>query len=79
MNEQTTPSRRRRALEQPVEDPIAVAIELERQKLQNTPSKRLSLAALAMQALVQAGGTDVYLIAHQAYLLADALIEVEGQ
>ena len=69
-----TPLRRRRA----PEDPIAVAIELERQKLENTPSKRLLIAAMVTQGLVQAGSTDVYRIAHQAFAMADALIEVEG-
>lgn len=69
-----TPSRRRRV----PEDPIAVAIELERQKAENTPSKRLLIAAMVTQGLVQAGSTDVYRIAHQAFAMADALIEVEG-
>ena len=69
-----TPLRRRRA----PEDPIAVAIELERQKLENTPSKRLLIAAMVTQGLVQARGNDIYNIAHQAFAMADALIEVEG-
>ena len=39
---------------------------------------RLWLAGLAMQALVQAGSNDVWHIAHQAYAMADAMLEVGG-
>lgn len=39
--------------------------------------KRLWLAGMAMQALVQAGSTDVYNIARQSYAMADAMLEVE--
>lgn len=40
---------------------------------------RLWLAGLAMQALVQARGNDMYNIAHQSFAMADAMLEVEGQ
>jgi hypothetical protein len=70
-----TPSRRRR--EAP-EDPIAVALDLERRKVENAPSKRLLLAAMITQGLVGSGSNDVYRIAHQAFAMADALIEVEN-
>ena len=40
---------------------------------------RLWLAGLAMQALIQARGNDMYNIAHQSWAMADAMLEVEGQ
>jgi hypothetical protein len=40
---------------------------------------RLWLAGLAMQALIQARGHDMYNIAHQSWAMADAMLEVEGQ
>ena len=39
---------------------------------------RLWLAGLAMQALIQARGNDMYNIAHQSWAMADAMLEVEG-
>ena len=39
---------------------------------------RLWLAGLAMQALIQARGHDMYNIAHQSWAMADAMLEVEG-
>jgi hypothetical protein len=38
---------------------------------------RLWLAGLAMQALIQARGNDMYNIAHQSWAMADAMLEVE--
>jgi len=38
---------------------------------------RLWLAGLAMQALIQARGHDMYNIAHQSWAMADAMLEVE--
>ena len=40
---------------------------------------RLWLAGLAMQALIEARGHDMYNIAHQSWAMADAMLEVEGQ
>ena len=40
---------------------------------------RLWLAGMAMQALIQARGNDMYNIAHQSFAMADAMLEVEGQ
>jgi len=45
----------------------------------NRSSDRLWLAGLAMQALIQARGNDMYNIAHQSWAMADAMLEVEGQ
>lgn len=39
---------------------------------------RLWLAGLAMQALIQARGNDMYNIAHQSWAMADAMLEVEA-
>jgi hypothetical protein len=39
---------------------------------------RLWLAGMAMQALIQARGNDMYNIAHQSWAMADAMLEVEG-
>ena len=40
---------------------------------------RLWLAGLAMQALIEARGHDMYNIARQSWAMADAMLEVEGQ
>jgi hypothetical protein len=40
---------------------------------------RLWLAGMAMQALVGAGSHNVWDIARQAYAMADAMLEVEGE
>lgn len=41
-------------------------------------AKRFWLSGMAMQALVQAGMTDIGNIAHQSFSMADAMLEVEG-
>lgn len=46
-----------------------------------TPTKtqdRLWLAAMAMQAVIQAGGGDAHEIARQSFLMADVMLEVGG-
>jgi hypothetical protein len=40
---------------------------------------RLWLAGMAMQGLIAQGSMDIWHIAHQAYAMADAMLEVEGQ
>lgn len=47
--------------------------------LANRSSDRLWLAGLAMQALIEARGHDMYNIARQSWAMADAMLEVEGQ
>ena len=39
---------------------------------------RLWLAGLAMQALIEARGHDMYNIAQQSWAMADVMLEVEG-
>lgn len=45
----------------------------------NRSADRLWLAGLAMQALIEARGHDMYNIARQSWAMADAMLEVEGQ
>ena len=39
---------------------------------------RLWLAGMAMQGLIAQGSMDIWHIAHQAYAMADAMLEVGG-